>query len=631
MTSPSASRSQGRRTVLGYVLFALAVLGVSGLLAWQVIPEVLEGEMVDPDNYMRLLRVEGLLEGASWYDATSPRSNAPFGETLHWTRPLDALIALGAMPLLVALPVRAAVFVSGFLVSPLLLILICFAVAGVVRDLVGDRYRYYAMIAVLAQLGVVGYAVPGRPDHHPLILLLFVLSLGLGVRMLGDSRDRWKGLSAGAAFGAGLWVGPEFLVPLALFVATVVLLWIVDGEDEGRTGTWFGMGLVSAVGLALMVERPPGDWGAVEYDRLSAVHLWMGVLVLVFFAILDRLERRVGAGVTGRGVVAMGAGLSAIGAMALTFPDFFGGPTVEVDPTLLSSWLAYVEEYQSFPLVATLAGIGYLIAFLGAAIAAIPLSLWLAARDMPNGVRGGWLLIGISLAALVPLSVLRFRFAAYPELLAIPPLMAVLAGLHARIAARPTGFGGPLMRAAASATPITGPLLLGGILVNAGGISPRVAREAQAVAARQCSVSQVTPILNDDQGLGGRTRTILAHLDFGPELLYRTNHRVLGTPYHRNADGILTGRRILRTPVDEETRRLVRERGIDLILHCPDAPGPAPPSADGSAGATDRVDPIDPPLYRRLETGDIPVWLSPVPLPEGEDGDFLLFTVNLSR
>ena len=36
----------------------------------------------------------------------------------------------------------------------------------VVRDLVGDRYRYYAMIAVLAQLAVVGYAVPGRPDHH---------------------------------------------------------------------------------------------------------------------------------------------------------------------------------------------------------------------------------------------------------------------------------------------------------------------------------------------------------------------------------------------------------------------------------------------------------------------------------
>lgn len=630
MTSTAAPRSQGRGTVFGYALFALAVLGISGLLAWQVVPEVLEGEMVDPDNYMRLLRVETLLEGGSWYDPTSPRSNAPLGETLHWTRPLDALIALGAAPLLVALPVRTAVYISGLVVSPFLLILICFAVAGVVRDLVGDRYRYYAMIAVLAQLGVVGYAVPGRPDHHPLILLLFVVSLGLGIRMLKDSVAPWRALTTGAAFGAGLWVGPEFLVPLALFVATLVLLWTFDDEDTGPKGTWFAIGLVGAVGLALAVERPPGNWGAVEYDRLSVVHLWMSGLVLGFFAALRRLEVRVASGATRRVGVALGLGASAVGAMALTFPSFFGGPTVDADPTLLSSWLVNVEEYQSFPVVVSMAGIGYLIAFLGAAFAAIPISLWLAARNRAAGAAGGWLLIGLSLSALVPLSVLRFRFAAYPELLAIAPLMALLAGLHTRIAALPTGFGVPLLRAAASAAVITGPLLLGGILVNAGGVSPRVARAAQAVAARQCSVSQVASTLDADPGLGSRSRTILAHLDFGPEILYRTEHRVLGTPYHRNADGILTGRRILRTPVDDETRELISEREIDLILHCPDAPG-LPPDPGDRTGAPDGAGPLDAPLYRLLETGSIPAWLRRVPLPEGAEGGFLLFEVSLPR
>jgi hypothetical protein len=327
----------------------------------------------------------------------------------------------------------------------------------------------------------------------------------------------------------------------------------------------------------------------------------MSFLVIGFFAAIRRVEAGLGPGVPGRVGLALGLGLAAFGAMFLTFPSFFRGPTVDADPTLVSIWLTYVEEYQAFPLVASMADIGNLILFLGAATATIPLSLWLATRDRQSRLHPGWTLIGLSVSALIPLAVLHVRFVPYPELLAIPPLMARLSGLHHRIAARSLGLAGRLSGALASATVIAGPLLLGAILTDAGRFSPRVARDATEVASHQCSISQVAPILNADRGLGSRGRTILAHLDLGPEILYRTAHRVLGTPYHRNTDGILTGRLILGTPVDDETRELISERGIDLILHCPDAPGLPPAPGDRAAapdGAPPRCAPLPPPGNR---------------------------------
>lgn len=62
---------------------------------------------------MRLLRVERLIETGAWFDHTIPRSNAPYGETLHWTRPLDVLLVAGAAPLAPVLGWREALFAWG--------------------------------------------------------------------------------------------------------------------------------------------------------------------------------------------------------------------------------------------------------------------------------------------------------------------------------------------------------------------------------------------------------------------------------------------------------------------------------------------------------------------------------------
>ncbi len=78
--------------VIAWMLFHL-------LLAAAHDTPILTGGLLGPDSYMRMVRVEALLDTGAWYDHRIERSNAPFGEELHWTRPFDLLLLAGAAPL----------------------------------------------------------------------------------------------------------------------------------------------------------------------------------------------------------------------------------------------------------------------------------------------------------------------------------------------------------------------------------------------------------------------------------------------------------------------------------------------------------------------------------------------------
>src|SRR3546814_9709545 len=88
-------------------------------------------------------------------------------------------------------------------------------------------------------------------------------------------------------------------------------------------------------------------------------------------------------------------------------------------------------------------------------------------------------------------------------------------------------------------------------------------------------------------------------MDVGPELLYRTRHRVIGKPYHRNGDGIFDGYRILATTDFDSASAAVDERRIDLVLLCRSTAERAfYEHAEGEEN-----------LYTMLENGAPPTWL----------------------
>ena len=326
------ARGTGGRwpTWRGDLAFAAVAVALFALLVVRFLPGLMHGALVDPDGYMRLVRVRRLAETGAWFDGTIPRSNAPWGDTLHWTRPMDVLILLGAWALEPFLGFQAALHWSGVAVAPLLLIAVCFVTAWTVRPLVGAGLRYVTMLAVLAQAGIMGYALPGRADHNMLILLAFVAMLGSALRLLLEPEARWASWATGAWAGFGLWLTVESLAPLFVLLVSLAGLWVVKGEVAGAARS-VALGTVAVVAVAVVLEHPPGALLLVEYDRVSVVQLFAVALVLAFWAVAaSRWAARLG--VVGRAALATGGVVVAAAVMLAVFPGFFGNPMEERTP-----------------------------------------------------------------------------------------------------------------------------------------------------------------------------------------------------------------------------------------------------------------------------------------------------------
>jgi hypothetical protein len=598
--------------------FFLALwIGVQRLWTAVRFPVALSGAQIDPDGYMRLVMVERLLATGEWFGVVLERSNWPHGEVHHWTRPLDVLILLLALPFRVLGEWREAVALAGSLISPLLHLATCLVAAWVIRPLVPGRERFLAMPAMLVQLVVLAFGTAGRADHHALIVLVFTLIVGTWLRAIlePDSR-RWPALTGGLA-ALGIWVSPELLLPLAFVFASGGLAWLLDGSKRLGQNRALVAALVGGLAVAMVLQHGPASFLAVHYDQVALPHLTMAGLALLFWVVAglaSTTQSRVG-------LVALGAPLTGL-ALLRIHPGFFRGPWADADPVVLEGWLQHVYEFH--PLFPTQVGqAGSFLMVLGGSLALLPFVL-LWAREGGRGPRGqAWLFVGVSLGVCVALAAWQTRFGAYSGVLTA--LVAVEAIRRVRVAIGRRARTGPaplLARVGATAGILMGPILLGGVaealtpLPGTANGAASSGAEATAALATGCPVGALATVLAEPDGWGARPRTIATFLDFGPELLYRTPHRVLAGPYHRNDEGIMDSWRLFTTTEEAEARRLVEARQVELLLLCP--------ARDENYYG--RVE--GPTLYRDLRSGSPPPWLTRRPLESELDEAFLLFEVR---
>lgn len=605
-----------RSRVGGRALFALALAAMNALLVWQVMPGVLEGELVDPDAYMRLVRVTHLVETGDWFDSSIPRSNAPFGETLHWTRPLDVLLLLGSAPFLLFVPFSKALFLAGVLLSPVLLLFICYSAAWAAEPIAGRRVEYLAMIAILAQPGILQACMPGRPDHHSLHILVFILMTGAGIRWLTRAPSRLLAAGTGGLMAFGLWVGPEFLAPIACVFFVGLMVWVKEGGNSDRKNLWLSLGFLLVVLFAGVLEHPPHTLLTEEYDRLSLPHVFIGVLASGFWAIIAafRDRPRLMGSWRRRLLVASLVGLAALGALWGTFPSFFLGPEARIDPELTPIWRAFVEEDQ--PLIGgmTLWDWGFLLSHIGAIVFCIPFLGWLVLKERGQPLWNAWIFLSALLALFSGLAIYRVRFVIYPSVLVV--LVSVT--LISRVLPRLDSIEKDLLRVGARvgflASILTGPLFLGlGLRLGSGEEGQRTGEGGSS----RCPLTQVTRFLSTQDSLTSIPGTVAAHIGYGPEILYRTRYKVLGTPYHRNAEGILALFSLLKSTEPEKEEQLASERDVGIVLICPQHAWIYSNEPDHQPDTTT--------LHNRLLNGDVPGWLERVPLPAETAGDMLLF------
>jgi hypothetical protein len=594
--------------LIGFLLL-WAVTQLGAALVWY--PDVLGGGQVDTDGYMRLVRVRELLAGGAWFDPVIARSNAPFGEVMHWTRPLDFLIAVIALLLRPFMSGAAALAVSGAVISALCHAAVCVAAVWVVHPIVRGPERFLAMPAVLAQTSVMAYGGLGRADHHMLIFLLFTLALGSWIRALLQPADRRSAIMAGVWSGIGIWVGPETLLPLAVLLLSGAVAWIACGDRYGRANLSLCIGLAAAIALALVIERPPRGWMSVEFDRISVAHLHVALLALAFWSVARsaRLDHtRSGDARARRIAIALVGATVAAAILLLLHPQFFRGPWVDVDSAVIGVWLARVTELQpAWP--RTRGDVGRFISMLGAAIAFVPIvAVWLR-REQRADMRLVWLLLLVSLLIYVPLAAAQQRFSPYAGIIATIASIELLRR-GSVLLARFSGI-------ALSVTRVT--LIIGVLLwpVIAGEtVSAAVGRPAVAATTDGGETCDLTDAARRLTRAFGEPQTIAAFIDFGPEILYRTPHLVLAGPYHRNRDGILAAHALLASPDDAAALEIVHDRGVDLILLCPSRDA-------GYFGGTESGS-----LYARMLRGESPPWMEEVPFTAA---GFRLFAVQAGR
>ena len=563
------------------------------------------GQFFDPDSYTYLLRVQQFNETGSWFANDSPRSNAPFGASEHWTRPFDVLLLAGAKALEPILGFEKGLVWWGMFVSPALFVITTIVICWAGAPILSPGRRLLACALLPLQYFVLSYSVSGRADHHTFLMLIFVVSLGLTLRMVTRPLDARLAVSAGAVVGFGLWVSVEFLLVLASVLATLSVTWLRWGGDHSRKNLWFSAGLLMMATLALILERYRSGLLGAEYDKISIAHFTLLALVLGFWAAVDWVERRGqdSSTLAQRLRLAVFGGALVVGSMVLAYPKFFSGPMVDINPALKRFFWPHVSEVK--PLLFWLSrSEPWRFIALGLVLICAPVAMYRVAVIRRDPTWGAWLLFLAGMAIFVPATLYMIRFAPFLEILNVFVLAEALGLLASQVKRH---FKQRLLLPVGLAFCLTIPL---GYAAMA-----RLILETYDYSV-QCdrSVIEMAHFLNELQESQGKPSTILAELRHGSELLYRTEHSVVGSMSHRNVAGIIDTMKIFYDFELDIAKRLIDRRGVDLILICRTLPIDNPEGLDV--------------LYVKLREGRPPEWLHRVRLPLLLTSDFLLYEVG---
>ena len=591
-------RAAERRELLAAVLAA----GLAQALLLPILLPVLQaGRLADIDGYSRLVRVQELRQTGAWYDGIDPRANAPFGVSSHWTRPLDALLLAGATLLQPFAGFGRALYVWGAALSPLLYLLTAAVLVWAARPLLEPRARLLLALAFPVQFVMLMDSAPGMADHHALLLLILAATLGMTLRALPAPTRPGTALAAGALLALGLWISTELVLAIVLSGAALGLGWVLHGGNRAARNAWHALGLSAGIAVALLLERAPRDWLALEADRISILHLLPCLAALGFWTLMAttgsgaRLGSR-----RGRAVAAALAALP-VGALLLWLARAGLAASAQMEDPYVAPFFAMQYLEPLLPVDASTTAT--FLVCLGAGVCAVPYLAARAARTARTEAGEGWLLLALLAIGQLVAALRIGRLAGHAELLLLAPLGALLSALLARLETRPAGPGRAVRGAAIAAALLLGPLALGAALIR---WSPPPAERVNPF--RPSDLSALYPLLAARPGPGDVPLTILALPGDGPELLYRTPHRVVASPQHRGRDGIRDCLLFLDTADEAEARRLVEEREVDLAIV------PLDTSWEAALPVRERS------FIARCLAGQCPDWLRPLDVGPAASG-----------
>lgn len=549
----------------GWRIWLMSAL-VPLLLAWMQaavqVPAVLGGGLINPDSYMRLVRLRDSLDAGRMLDVVA-RDGSGTGTVLHWSHLLDGILLLLAAPLRLLLPPEAALHSAAVLCGPLELAALGVAIAWAAAPFAERGWLWSSGLLAAMSPAIGFYGLPGVVHHHVAVVLIGVLAGGWAARLILRLAAPRAGWALGAWVGVGLWLTPETLPLGVLAFGAVWLAWGLSAErnDLAQAMRAAGLAFLLVAGGAFLIDPPPGGYGATAIDRLSAPLVGLAAAIAVTGWATIAISRQASTP-CGRLGWSLMSGLIACVCWLLAFPSMLHGADTMMNARDWDSFFSIITEMR--PVTAIGDAVSLLLT---GALAAIGLS-WCAVRQ--RSVLLGYM--ALTAVGFVAVGQAHQRFAAYPEALAaaVLPIALTFAGT--------LRFGRLVVMSLVLLLPF----------------GARLAEPARAATGgHACRPEEATGLLAPYAG-----QVVLGDVNATPELLYRTGVLTVGSLYHRNPAGYLRLRAAWRSQPSDTVPEEVRATQAALLLFC-DRGGRSLLVADLPAQT----------LLDRLARGDVPRWL----------------------
>ena len=530
-----------------------------------------DGFYYDADGYMRALRVRHFLQEPSFGEQLVAESNYPFGEVLHWTRPMDILWALVALPFYHLGNLSDTVFLSGAFLAPLLGIATTLVLAQGIRRHFNVYLTLFGCFIFLSNPVIMEIFSAGRPDHHALMLFLSVYAETLCLCWLKKKNDLYLPF-IGIILSLAVFTVVEGIILYALVLIYFLYLYIYKNGSlvpPVKISKYFAIALT----LCLLLNPPYEGFLYPDNGRLSIVYVVASWLCFSGFYILSAYKSSHQKIIS---LLAMSVIMLIV--MAMIFgKDIFLFP---INKEVKLIFHRFISEYANVMEL----DIWTSLCYHGFSTVAVILSIYMLKQQPYRRLMVLNLVLGLPLYAL---SLLFARFSSYQAVYIILPFLCLSDMLYKKSdfsKNKQAEFPGIIWGVAMA-------VILLEVLVTLPDKYMLKKQKAFFSSSLCAAVYQI----------GG---TLLTDIFLSPQYVWHCHVNTVGTPYHRNQQGILDNYAILDFTAEQQMRSLLKKHQVTQILLFNDY--------------SDKIYPLTPSnerklYYRLIKHENIPAFLEKVP------------------
>lgn len=231
------------------------------------------------DVWTRLARIaEWSKMGFPLHEYLTAEQNFPFGQELHWTRPLDFLGYAFAWTFIPAWGLKNALEIMATCVPFLVLLIGIRGYFYGMRGYLSPKMAFLGFWLFLYGIGYVwGQATPGYYDHHVFhwTLLMWVIALTARSFLTAGAEKIRLMTAAGVLTAVGTWITAEFSINMIFVALPFAVRWLLFNTSLKPLTAYFG-GYVLVVLAALSFDHPISGFMTLDVYRFSLFHAVLG-------------------------------------------------------------------------------------------------------------------------------------------------------------------------------------------------------------------------------------------------------------------------------------------------------------------------------------------------------------------